>query len=369
MNMDSYMPVKIFSGKNCVKDNKAVFSGLGNRCLIVTGGSAARLSGALSDAEDALNASGIVYTIFDKITQNPYTNDCWEAGKQAREFHADFILGIGGGSPLDASKAIAIYAANAELSPSEIYLRKYNNAPLPVALIGTTSGTGSEVTGVSVLTNSDNGMKKSISGEDCYARIAFCDYTYTLSVPYGVTVSTCLDALSHAVEAYFSKAGNDMSDIYCEKVFSLLGSCMQYFYEEKALPDEKMREILSLAAIFAGFALNITGTCFPHALGYILTEDFNIPHGRACVAFLPEFIETAEKHHKEKMQQMLSLLDMDKTELLNMLVSLADVDIKISDEQFERYKKRWTTPIKNFSRTPGEFTVETAVEILKKFKF
>ena len=100
-----------------------------------------------------------------------------------------FILGIGGGSVLDAAKAVAIYASNPDLAPIDIYKREYNNPPLPVALIGTTAGTGSEVTAVAVLTNDETGIKKSISGPDCYAKISFCDPKYTATMPYKTTVS------------------------------------------------------------------------------------------------------------------------------------------------------------------------------------
>ena len=198
MIYDSFMPARIFSGAGCLRAHADALLLLGKKCLIVTGGSSAKKSGALFDASAVLDELKIEYGVFDKIGENPLTRSCHDAGAAARGLGAEFIIGIGGGSPLDAAKAVAIYASNEELSPSDIYLRKYKNAPLPVVLIGTTSGTGSEVTGVSVLTNSDTGYKKSISGPDCYSVISFCDYKYTCSMPMSVTVSTALDAFCHA---------------------------------------------------------------------------------------------------------------------------------------------------------------------------
>lgn len=368
MNINSYMPVKIVSGKNCLKKNINLLAKMGKRCLIVTGGSSAKLCGALADAENALKESGIEYEIFDGITQNPYTADCHRAGGQARSFGADFIFGIGGGSPLDASKAVAIYAANEDLSPADIYSGKYKNKPIPVALIGTTAGTGSELTGVAVLTDSDTNMKKSISGENCYAAVSFCDYTYTMSVPYSVTISTCLDAFAHAVESYLATTSDDMSDLYCEKVFAMFGNILADFYNHKKLPDENTRETLYIASLFAGLAINITGTCFPHAVGYVLTEDFNIPHGRACAAFLSDFIDFCADVCPEKTEKMFSILDVSRGYLKTVLNALADIKITVSDEQLERYAKRWSLPVKNFSRTPGSFTGETAVKVISKYK-
>ncbi len=369
MNISSYMPVQIISGKGCLKENFRLLKDMGKSCLIVTGGNSAKKCGALKDAVEALEKCEISYSIFDGITENPQTVDCHSAGKTARDVSADFILGIGGGSPLDASKAIAIYASNPDLSPADIYLRKYDNKPLSVVLVGTTSGTGSEVTGVSVLTDSSVGLKKSISGHDCYSVISFCDYTYTMTMPYSVTVSTTLDAFAHAVEAYFSSTANDISDVYAEKAFSMLRTGLLHFYNNKSLPDESLREELYNASIFAGLCLNITGTCFPHTMGYILTEDFGIAHGRACAAFIPEFIRISAKNMSCKAKKLFDIMGMDCDTLCNLIETLSDINIKITPEQMEKYSHRWSDPVKNFSRTPGNFTSDTAVNLLKKLYF
>lgn len=367
MTINSYMPVQIISGKGCFNENYKLLGKFGKSCLIVTGGNSAKKCGALSDVAAALEKLGISYSVFDGITENPQTADCHRAGECARSIAADFIIGIGGGSPLDASKAIAIYASNPDLSPADIYLRKYDNKPLPVVLVGTTSGTGSEVTGVSVLTDSSVNLKKSISGHDCYSVISFCDYTYTMTMPYSVTVSTALDAFAHAVEGYFSSTANDMSDVYAEKAFNILRTGLLHFYNNKSLPDEGLREELYNASLFAGLCLNITGTCFPHTMGYILTEDFGIAHGRACAAFIPDFLKISAQNMPQKAQKLFEIMSMDCDTLCNLIETLADINIVISPEQMEKYEKRWTDPVKNFSRTPGNFTSATAVDILKRW--
>ncbi len=367
MNLNSYMPVQIISGKGCLKENYKLLENMGKRCLVVTGGSSAKKSGALSDVINALERCNISYTVFDGITENPYTADCHRAGETARQMNADFIIGIGGGSPLDASKAVAIFASNEELAPVDIYKMTHKNKPLPLVLVGTTSGTGSEVTGVSVLTNSENGMKKSISGPDCYAKISFCDYSYTCTVPYSVTVSTALDAFAHAVEGYFSSTANELSDIYAEKAFRMLREGLLHFLDNKSLPDDALREELYNASLFAGLCLNITGTCFPHTMGYILTEDFGIAHGRACAAFIPDFIKISAENMLQKAQKLFDIMDMDCDKLCSLISVLADVNIHISNEQMQKYSHRWTDPLKNFSRTPGNFTSDTAVNILKRY--
>ena len=131
----------------------------GKKCIIVTGGKSALLSGALDDMKYALKECDIKYEIYDKIGPNPRIDHCHEAGEIARKFGADFIVGIGGGSPLDAAKAVAVYAANPEMKRDEIYTTTNRNKALPIVAIGTTAGTGSEVGRVSVLTNPDTGRK------------------------------------------------------------------------------------------------------------------------------------------------------------------------------------------------------------------
>lgn len=364
MKLDSYMPVKIISGRNCVVKNADVFSAYGKRCLIVTGGNSAKICGALADVENALKMNKVEYTLFDGISQNPYTADCYRAGCAARKFDADFVVGIGGGSPLDATKAVSVFAANPQLSHTEIYKMNFKSPPLPFILVGTTAGTGSEVTGVSVLTNSDNGQKKSIGG--LYSEVSFCDYGYTCSVPYDVTVSTALDAFAHVVEGYFSTESTFLSDIYAEKAFSMLKNGLKYLYKNSRLPDEMMRKELYVASVIAGLALNITGACFPHTMGYVLTEDFAVPHGKACGTFLSEYIRIASENLPEKATRLFDLMNMTEDELCNMIESLADVKVSMSDGQIESYVSRWTDPVKNFSRTPGNFTSDTAKKLLEK---
>lgn len=365
MNLTSYMPVRIISGRNCVKKNADIFKKYGKKCLIVTGGSSAKKSGALYDVTSALDYCNIEYSVFDEITENPYTEDCRRAGECARNYGADFIIGIGGGSPLDASKAVAIFATNPEMSHSDIYDMTHKNKPLPFILVGTTSGTGSEVTGVSVLTNSDNGMKKSIGG--CYAEVSFCDYGYTCTMPYSVTVSTALDAFAHACESYFSSVSTELSEIYAEKAFKLLAHGLNVLHSSKDIPDDEMRETLYCASIYAGLCLNITGACFPHTVGYALTEDYGIPHGKACAAFIPDFIEICCENKSEKAQRMLEIMSTDKESLCRMITELADINITVSEEQMAKYRTRWVDPVKNFSRTPGNFTSDTAVKLFEKF--
>ncbi len=359
---------KIYSGENCVIEYANIFSSYGKRCLIVTSKSGAVRSGALADVKAALDSQGISYEIFDKITENPLVSTVIEGGKAAREYGADFIIGIGGGSPLDASKAIGICAKNPQYDIDGLYNRRNPSKALPVILVGTTSGTGSEVTGVSVLTNDNTMQKKSIGGADCYSAVSFCDAKYTYSMSYDVTVTTALDAFAHAVEGYFSPKCTEYPRMYAEMALKSLFKGLKVLCETNSLPDEKTREELYLGSIYAGLELNICGAAFPHTVGYVLTEEFGIPHGKACTAFMPLLIEKAKKADAEKFHKFLRCVGVNEFELVGIIKELTGVKIKASDEQIEAWCSRWKDGNKNFDNSPGGFDYKQAESAIKALR-
>lgn len=366
MDFNIYMPVRIISGENCVVKNSAELRRLGKKCLIVTSKTSAKKSGALDDVITALNNENIAYSIFDEITENPLVSTVIKAGEKAREFGADFIIGIGGGSPLDASKAIAICAENPDYDIKGLYARPIPSKALPVALVGTTSGTGSEVTGVSVLTNDEDGMKKSISGADCYGAVSFLDPKYTCSMNYDITVSTALDAFAHAVEGWFAPACSDLPTQYAKMALPLVYRGLKYLHQEKTLPDEKLREDLYYGSIYAGLELNVCGAAFPHTVGYVLTENFGIPHGKACTAFMPYLLEKAKKYKYERFCELMEILGDTEENLINVITGLTNVkNLHMTEEQIKDWCSRWNNGNKNFDKTPGGFCKEEAEALLK----
>lgn len=358
-----YMPVNILSGNDVLNQNKSIFSELGKKCLIVTGKASAKKSGVLDDIIKLFNEINIEYEIYDKITENPLTTDCYIGGEIARDIDANFVLGIGGGSPLDASKAVCVYATNEHIVDDDIYTAKVENTPLPLILIGTTSGTGSEVSGVSVLTKKD-GKKQSVSGKNYYAKYVIADAKYTYSMPFSVTVSTALDALCHAVESMFSPRADFLS-----KQFSLLSANMIYplldkMRKTKALPNEEERNILYFASLYAGFALNKGGTGFPHGMGYALTEDFGVPHGLACAVFLPQYLKEAEKTDSVLYKELFEAMGTDFNNVNSLFNDFCSFDFTISDEQIAGYVERWAT-LKNFKNSPTDFNNVDAGDLVK----
>ena len=366
MDFNIYMPARLISGENCVIKNSAELRKLGGKCLIVTSKTSAKKSGALDDVVSALNNEKIEYTVFDEITENPLVSTVIKAGEKAREFGAEFIIGIGGGSPLDASKAVAICAENPDYDIKGLYNRRIPSKALPVALVGTTSGTGSEVTGVSVLTNDEDGMKKSISGADCYSAVSFLDPKYTFSMNYDITVSTALDAFAHGVEGWFAPACSDLPTQYGKMALPLIYNGLKYLDESKSLPDEKLRAELYYGSIYAGLELNVCGAAFPHTVGYVLTENFGIPHGKACTAFMPYLLEKAKKFKNERYCELLAILGYSEDKIINIINNLTNVkNLQMTEEQIKEWCSRWVNGNKNFDKTPGGFTKDEAEKVLR----
>lgn len=364
LDFSFYMPVNIIGGKNAVLNNVQIFSSLGKKCLIVCGKSSAKKSGALQDVISVLEKENIEYKVFDEITENPLTVDCCRGGEIARDFSADFIIGIGGGSPLDASKAVCVYATNEHIINDGIYTETVKKAPLPLTVIGTTAGTGSEVSGVSVLTRTD-GRKQSVGGKNYYARYALADPEYTYSVPFRTTVSTALDALAHAVESMFSPRADFLS-----KQFSLLAAKMIYpllvkMEKSNENPSDDDRDTLYYASLYAGFALNKGGTGFPHGMGYALTEDYGVPHGLACAVFLPQYIKEAQEADRELCNSLFEAMGTDFNSLENLFKNFCTFDFKISEERIKGYEKRWEA-LKNFKNSPTDFNNYDAGNLVRK---
>jgi len=202
-----YCPTQVCLGSYALKNNADALGKLGRRCLVVTGKTSAAVSGVLDDLAAILHSLGITYEIFDEVEPNPSIHACLQGGRRARVFGAEFIIGAGGGSPLDAAKAVAAYAVN-DIEPIAIF-DSPPIPPLPVAAIPTTAGTGSEVNGYAVLTIPEQGAKRTYSSPRAFPVVAFLDPRYTASLPYDQTVSTALDAFCHCAESYFSPSHAD----------------------------------------------------------------------------------------------------------------------------------------------------------------
>lgn len=358
-----FNPVNVIEGRGVVGEYD--FSVHGKRCFVICGGKSARLSGALDDIRNSLAKSNIAMAVFDKVEQNPTVETCYAAASEAREFRADFIIGVGGGSPLDAAKAAAYFATNSHLTPDTLYDGECKNDPLPIVAIPTTAGTGSEVTQYSVLTYHKIQNKRTLKSLKLFPKVALLDAEYTITLPQSVTNATAVDALSHAVEGYLSKSATSVSDALAEKAMFYMGRGLRELSDGRL--DYSLREKLLVGSMLAGMVIAITGTCFVHTFGYPLTYFEGICHGEANAYFLPSFVEYSAKVDENRANRVLRLCGVKTFEEFEALIRRAvPCEKRFEREDAMKYARigvtGGSTPRGIFVPTPDD-----AYDILKKF--
>lgn len=362
--MNVYMPTRLFTGRNCVKDHADQFGKLGKKCLIMTGKNGAKACGALDDVTAALDSQNILWEQFDGIGQNPKLTACMAAAAQAIAMDAEFIIGIGGGSPLDAAKCAAVLAANEGMTQAELYSLNWPKKPLPCVAVGTTAGTGSEVTKVSVITIPE-GLKKSFHHEAIFPVVSFGDPKYTMTLPDVFTRSTAIDALAHCVESYFTRQANEISQCYSVHGIRII---MEQFKKMLADPDKELsyedREALYCASIYGGLAINVTGTCMPHSMGYMLSERHGVPHGTACAKYLPTFYEHNKRVVPELTARFLHEIGCDEETYLSIIRDIMpDFPVEMTPQDVEDAHFRWIGN-GSIAKSWGEITPEMCDAIL-----
>lgn len=341
MNHKFRSSVNMIIEKGAVKGNKDKIASIGKKALIVTGKSSAKLTGALDDVIGVLEEAGIPFEIYSDISPNPTYASALEAAELGFSRECDFVIGIGGGSPLDASKAIAALIANHGISEEDAYLGNFNCSPLPIVAIGTTAGTGSEVTPYAVITGSD-GKKRSMRSDKILPLLSLGDITYISKMTPSLIKATALDAMAHAFESYFNKTANDFSKTFAIRTLKLLIPEFETIsaYGTDGLDDEDF-ENLYLASIYAGYAISVTGTAMPHALSYYLSEEKDVPHGVACALYLPAFILHNLKWAPLESSILYDEILRTEEEMRTLITDLTECkEIKFTKEDFDAVRPR-----------------------------
>ena len=348
-----YCPVHIITGTDCIKNNAAIFGELGETALIVTGKSSAK-NGSLADVEEALKKNGQEYAVYDEVSANPGIDCVRRGADMARRCRADFIVAIGGGSPMDAAKAIALLARQ-NIPNGELFGGKYSSDVLPMIHIPTTAGTGSEVTQYAILTDDVRESKTSISSFYIFPQYALLDGKYMLGLGRDTTINTAVDALSHAVEGMLSVKASEMTDLLAAEaagtVFGMFGKLSS---GELSLDD---RNALLRAATLAGMVIANTGTTAVHAMGYSLTYYKHIDHGRANGLLLGELMRYCQKKLPQRAAAALRACGCaNADEFAGALSSLLGERERLTDAECEKYaqKAMAASNIANCAYSPTE---------------
>lgn len=289
MQWEFNLPVKIVfgSGKRAEIEKYIDETG-GTRGVLVCSASVAKRGVA---NEFIKNSGGKIKEIFTDIRPNPTTDNVDSCAELMRSCNADFAVALGGGSPMDCCKAAAAIArGSGKIAEYHTGGRPVNAAEaIPMIAFPTTSGTASEVTNISVLTDTAKGLKAPMNDPAMYPKIAIIDPELTLSVPPAVTASTGLDVLSHAIESYWSTLNQPLCS-----ACSVYAAKLVFKYIEKAYNEPnnlEAREKMAQASITAGVAFSHPRTTGSHACSFPLTNLYGVPHGEACAFTLDYFVK------------------------------------------------------------------------------
>lgn len=355
------MPTQIYFGKDVILKNKEVFGKIGSRALIVTGRRSAKENGSFDDVKKALLEAGMEYVLFDEVEENPSLETIERGSNIGKDYNVDFVIGIGGGSPMDAAKAMAVFIKNPQINKNNIFGSGKLNS-IPVVAVPTTAGTGSEVTQYSIVTSHQEKTKKNL-GQKIFPRVAFIDCKYTYNLPYGITVNTAIDAFTHLVEGYLNTNSTYMSDIYGEKGFELFGYCFKKLVNKDL--DSEFRNKVMMASTLAGIQIAQTGTSLPHGMGYPLTYFKGLSHGLANGVLTVEYLKSFKD--KTKIERMLNFLGLGSLEELeDIFKRLTDVKIDITEEEIYEYSKKLMLNKNKLKNHPEEMELEVLVDIYSK---
>lgn len=264
-------------------------------------------AGAAQPALDSLGAAGIIYKVFSDLTREPEPAEADAAAALGRDLKAEVVVGIGGGSALDLAKAAAVLITNPGSAVDYVGLDLVKEPGKPSIMLPSTAGTGSEVTFTAVFTRRADNFKGGINGRLLYPHTAILDPLLTVSCPPYISAVVGMDALTHAMEAYTSRAATPLSDLNALKAIQLIGENLRQAVAHGE--NLEARENMLLGSYLAGLALAQAGVGAVHAMAYPLGALFDIPHGEANAVLLPYVLEFNLIACPERFADMAHALD------------------------------------------------------------
>jgi alcohol dehydrogenase len=285
MSFGFYLPTRIEAGCGILKDTGALVKGVapGKKVFLVTD-RGVRAAGLAGQVGDSLSREGFTCQWFDQVEPNPRDRDCEAGGEAARRFNADVIVAVGGGSVLDSAKVIAVMQTHGGRVRDYEGRGKIARELPPLVAIPTTAGTGSEVTRSAVITDTERKFKMTVKDVAMAPRLAIVDPETTRRLPPGITASTGMDALVHAVEAFTCRPANPMSDVMAlaamARIFPSLRAAV-------AGDDSGARYNMMIGSLLAGIAFSHADVAAVHCMAEALGGLYDTPHGVANSMFFP----------------------------------------------------------------------------------
>ncbi|MGN0290551.1 MAG: iron-containing alcohol dehydrogenase, partial [Lachnospiraceae bacterium] len=338
-----YLPVNIVFGCGKVDNTGELAKPYGKKALIVTGKSSAKKSGLYDRVAESLKTAGLEHVLFDKVSQNPLTTTAEEGAEFAKANGCDVVVAIGGGSIMDCAKAIAFLAVNEGDINDYIFNKKQSDTALPMVLIPTTCGTGSEGNGFAVLTNPENGDKKSLRSNAIIAKVSIVDPECMMTMPKKVLASVGFDALCHCMESYTSKIAQPFSDALALYAMSLIADNLVDVYQGKS--GKEGWEKITLASTIGGMVINIAGVTLAHGMEHPASGLKDIVHGHGLAALTPVIIENSYKGNPAKFRKIARIFGETEAEdcapAIRKFLSQLDLGYTLSDLGIEEKDIPW----------------------------
>ncbi len=313
----------IFYGAGAIEKAGGRLTNLGQKALIVSGQSAIRL-GYAKRVTATLAEDGIEAIIYDQIDAEPNDNHVKKGVELYRSEGCDFLIAIGGGSPIDAAKAIGMMVTNSGQISNYMGLGKIQNPVPPLVAISTTAGTGSEVTQFTIINDTVNDVKMLIGSPYLIPQIAIVDPNLTLSVPASVTAATGIDALTHAIEGYTSVKNQPLTDNLALSAISRIANNLKTVYQDGE--NKEARSEMVLAAMEAGMVINNSSVTIVHGMSRPIGALFHLSHGISNAVLLGECMEYAKRGKIDRFAEVARAMGVDDSGLSSVELATAGVE-------------------------------------------
>jgi alcohol dehydrogenase class IV len=302
-----YLPVNLLFGAGRVSEIGKVTAQYGKKALIVTGQSSTKRTGLLDRVCGLLTDAGVEPLVFAEIEPNPLTTTVMRGAATAVHEDCDVVIGLGGGSPMDAGKAIAFMACNRGDVSDYIYGKKTGVKALPMIAVATTAGTGSEGNSFAVLTDPITFDKKALRSNLIIPSASIIDPELLLTMPKKGIASTGFDAFAHSVEAYIAVRGNPITGGYALEAIRLISQHLDAVLADPSNIEEWSH--ISLAATLGGMAIGVSGSGLPHAMEHPVSGLRNVVHGEGLAALFPEIIKRSWREQIPAFAQIALAMD------------------------------------------------------------
>ena len=344
LTFNGRMVPRIFFGCGAIQNIGEEINALNGNVVLLVCDTALSALGITDRIKDIIQKSGLTAVVFDQTEPEPTLETADACAKAGRDAKCDFVVGVGGGSSMDTAKAAAVLLTNP--GPAKDYQGQnlVRNPGVNTIMVPTTAGTGSEVTGVAVFINREKQLKLGINTPYVIPSLALLDPELTLSLPPGVTASTGMDALTHAVESYISKSATPLSEVFSLKAVECLTQSLKKAFENGK--DLEARSQMLFGSCMAGLAILNGGVCPAHAISYPMSVFHGVPHGVGCGILLPRVVEQNREHAKGKIARLWEIAGDEKTaspdQAVNRFIDFLD-DLVISTGLHQALQKHGLT--------------------------